>query len=113
MDSKFGDFGGEEVPLYKRRRQEIKENIRNPYFKLKPKPKLEDKEKNLLEKKEKKKEVVDPFILEEKDREERLSIRSEEENMIDILLSGSTATLIIQTQKKIYIGWVGDSLVAL
>jgi serine/threonine protein phosphatase PrpC len=33
--------------------------------------------------------------------------------MIDILLSGTTATLIIQTQKKIYIGWVGDSLVAL
>jgi serine/threonine protein phosphatase PrpC len=60
-----------------------------------------------------KKQKLDPFDEEEQDREERLSIRNEEENMMDILLSGSTATLIIQTQKKIYIGWVGDSLVAL
>ena len=60
-----------------------------------------------------KKQKLDPFDEEEQDREERLSIRNEEENMMDILLSGTTATLIIQTQKKIYIGWVGDSLVAL
>ena len=33
--------------------------------------------------------------------------------MIDILLSGTAATLMIQTPKKIYIGWIGDSMVAL
>lgn len=33
--------------------------------------------------------------------------------MIDILLSGTSATLVIQTPKKVYIGWIGDCLVAL
>ena len=37
----------------------------------------------------------------------RVSTRSEDENMIDILLSGTAATLVIQTPKKIYIGWIG------
>ena len=55
---------------------------------------------------------MDPYDEEEQDREERISIRKQEETMTDILLSGTTATLIIQTGKKIYIGWVGDSLVA-
>lgn len=81
------------------KRDFIKQNVNNPYMKVKKdKPKLKD---------------LDPFDQEEQDRELRLSIRQEDENMIDILLSGTTATLIIQTQKKIYIGWVGDSLVAL
>ena len=33
--------------------------------------------------------------------------------MVDILLAGTSATLVIQTPKKVYIGWIGDSLVAL
>jgi serine/threonine protein phosphatase PrpC len=32
---------------------------------------------------------------------------------IDIALSGTSATLVIQTKDKIYIGWVGDSAVVL
>lgn len=32
---------------------------------------------------------------------------------MDVLLSGTSATIVIQTTKKIYIGWVGDTLVAL
>lgn len=47
------------------------------------------------------------------DLKDRISGRSEEELMIDILLSGTAATLLIQTSKKIYIGFIGDSLVAL
>lgn len=47
------------------------------------------------------------------DLKDRISSRTEDELMIDILLSGTAATLLIQTAKKIYIGFVGDSLVAL
>lgn len=92
-ESRLGDDQNDQ----EKKREVIKSNIRNPYMK-----------KRII-----KKQKLDPFDEEEQDREERLSIRNEEENMIDILLSGTTATLIIQTQKKIYIGWVGDSLVAL
>jgi len=49
----------------------------------------------------------------ENDLTRRITSRAEEENLIDILLSGTTATLVIQTSKKIYIGWIGDSLVAM
>lgn len=45
--------------------------------------------------------------------EQRVTERKIEENKMDILLSGTTATLVIQTPKKLYIGWIGDSLVAL
>ena len=47
------------------------------------------------------------------DNKRKYGLRSEEELMIDILLSGTAATLMIQTPKKIYIGWIGDSMVAL
>ena len=47
------------------------------------------------------------------DLRDRISTRAEDELMIDILLSGTAATLLIQTPKKIYIGYIGDSLVAL
>ena len=33
--------------------------------------------------------------------------------MFDILLSGTAATLVLQTPKKLYIAWVGDSKVLL
>ena len=33
--------------------------------------------------------------------------------MMDILLSGTSATLVIQTSKKVYIGWIGDTLIAM
>jgi serine/threonine protein phosphatase PrpC len=47
------------------------------------------------------------------DMRKRLSNRDENEDAIDNILSGTTATLIIQTQKKLYIGWVGDSQVTI
>ena len=31
--------------------------------------------------------------------------------MFDVLLSGTTATIVIQLPKRVYIGWVGDSQV--
>ena len=43
------------------------------------------------------------------DRKDRISQRKEEEKYFDLLLSGTSATLVIQTPKKLYIGWVGDS----
>ena len=43
----------------------------------------------------------------------RAARRQRSEKMFDILLSGTSATLLIQTARKIYIGWVGDSLVAM
>lgn len=43
----------------------------------------------------------------------RAGRRFRNESMFDILLSGTSATLLIQTARKIYIGWVGDSLVAM
>ena len=44
---------------------------------------------------------------------EKLKQRAEEEKMIDIALSGTSATLVIQMEKKLYIAWVGDSKVVL
>lgn len=44
---------------------------------------------------------------------EHLSKRKEHEKYCDVLLSGTSATVVIQTKKKIYYGWVGDSLIAL
>ena len=43
----------------------------------------------------------------------RVARRKRDELMFDILLSGTSATLLIMTARKIYIGWVGDSLVAM
>ena len=52
----------------------------------------------------------DPLIeIRNDDMRDRIATRYENENVFDNLLSGTTATLIIQTQKKLYIGWVGDS----
>lgn len=39
--------------------------------------------------------------------------RSEDEENIDIALSGTSATLVIQTAKRLYLAWVGDSQVVL
>ena len=47
------------------------------------------------------------------DVKERMGQRNEDENKFDILLSGTTATLVIQTARKVYIGWVGDSRVTI
>lgn len=44
----------------------------------------------------------------------KLKERSENEvRSFDIALSGTSASLVIQIPKKVIIGWVGDSLVAL
>jgi serine/threonine protein phosphatase PrpC len=40
-------------------------------------------------------------------------MRKNNEEMFDTLLSGTTATLLIQTPKKLYIAWIGDSMVTL
>jgi serine/threonine protein phosphatase PrpC len=48
--------------------------------------------------------------IQENNLNERASNRSIDEKFLDIALSGTSATLVIQTIKKIYIGWVGDSL---
>ena len=42
-----------------------------------------------------------------------MSDHRSKDKMIDVLLSGTTATLVIQTPQKVYIGWIGDSLVAM
>ena len=36
--------------------------------------------------------------------------RDEDENLIDILLSGTSATLIVQNERQFYASWVGDSM---
>lgn len=41
---------------------------------------------------------------------QRVSRRAKDEEMFDNLLSGTTATLVIQTPKKLYLGWIGDSM---
>ena len=52
--------------------------------------------------------------LQEKSLKENLRQRAEgEEKFFDIAFSGTTATLVIQLPKKVIIGWVGDSRVAL
>jgi len=69
---------------------------------------------NLLDKGIKKKKKF--VSQEEKERaifEAFLCRRIEQEKSNDSLLSGTSATLVIQTNKKIYVGWVGDTLVAL
>ena len=43
----------------------------------------------------------------------KAAARPKKETMFDILLSGTSATLVIQTLRKVYVGWVGDSLVAM
>jgi serine/threonine protein phosphatase PrpC len=47
------------------------------------------------------------------DLKKRICTRSEAEKSFDILLSGTSATLVIQTPKKLHLGWIGDSNVAL
>lgn len=49
-------------------------------------------------------------IISNQDLEERICIRGEDEMKFDILLSGTSATLVIQTQKKVHVGWIGDSM---
>lgn len=43
----------------------------------------------------------------------KAATRPKKETMFDILLSGTSATLVIQTVRRVYIGWVGDTLVAM
>ena len=52
-------------------------------------------------------------VLEEVQREILLNRSRDEPKYFDISLSGTTATLVIQLQKKIIIGYVGDSKVSL
>ena len=44
-------------------------------------------------------------------KRERIAIRREDEMKFDNLLSGTTATLVIQVKEKAYIGRIGDSMV--
>ena len=55
----------------------------------------------------------DPRNEHEKDWIDKLGTRHKKETMFDILLSGTSATIVIQTSRKVYIGWVGDTLVAM
>lgn len=45
----------------------------------------------------------------ENNLKESVMKRSEDEDNIDIALSGTSATLVIQTTKRLYLAWVGDS----
>ena len=47
------------------------------------------------------------------DQLDRIKKRKEEQEYFDILLSGTTATLIIQLPKRMYIGFVGDTMVTM
>lgn len=49
----------------------------------------------------------------DEDIKQRIRKRKKDEKMFDILLSGCSVTLLVHTPKKIYVGYVGDSLVAL
>lgn len=49
----------------------------------------------------------------EEDIKRKIMDRKQDEMLFDILLSGTSVTLLIHTPKKVYIGFVGDSLVAL
>lgn len=49
--------------------------------------------------------------MQERNFTKRLKNRAPDENLIDIALSGTTATLVIQTSKKLYTAYVGDSSV--
>ena len=55
----------------------------------------------------------DPLVnIRNEDLKKRISAREESENAFDILLSGTSATLVIQLEKKLYVAWVGDSMLA-
>ena len=47
--------------------------------------------------------------IQEKALREKIKLSPEEAKQFDIALSGTSATLVIQTAKKCYIAWVGDS----
>lgn len=55
----------------------------------------------------------DPLVnIRNADLKNRISAREESENAFDILLSGTSATLVIQLERKLYVAWVGDSMLA-
>ena len=39
----------------------------------------------------------------------RIKERRKDEKYFDLLMSGCSATFIIQVPKKVYVGWIGDS----
>lgn len=47
------------------------------------------------------------------DLKKKIQNRQKNEEKFDILLSGTSVTLVIQLKKIIYIGWVGDSMVTI
>jgi serine/threonine protein phosphatase PrpC len=59
--------------------------------------------------------VIDDTIgrIRNEDLNKRICTRNENEKSFDILLSGTSATIVIQTPKKLHYGWIGDSNIAL
>ena len=64
-------------------------------------------------KKEKEKDTDTIGKIRNEDLNSRICTRDPKQREFDILLSGTSATLVIQTNKKLHFGWIGDSNIAL
>lgn len=85
-----------------------------PDKKSEPKDSKDSNNENTVEsKKEKEKDTDTIGKIRNDDLNGRICTRDPKERGIDILLSGTSATLVIQTNKKLHFGWIGDSNIAL